>query len=294
MIILKTKVLNILRLIILSEHDTNPDRPKYRPLFLEHFDRKSSITAANIGAQLLQQHAQQSAEMSAANAGTPESNGNVNNSNSAQQQYQNQEEILAEQQQQLRQQQLGYDHPQQQQHQVVPSAPALTEAELLQLNDVNNVVMQQQQQMMTEEQRQRYQSHLQLQLNQISAANAMGMQQFLHQAADNMMNQVQARAPNEPTKYQRNFGDGDFEFVSSFVCSITPTLIDDGFCFSLQLKFLSFDDLQTRLKNIDVEMEREIDDLNRKYESKRQPILDAMDAKRLRQQNLNNNNLIKI
>lgn len=48
-----------------------------------------------------------------------------------------------------------------------------------------------------------------------------------------------------------------------------------------------------RLKNIDVEMEREIDDLNRKYEGKRQPILDAMDAKRLRQQNLNNN-LIKI
>lgn len=63
--------------------------------------------------------------------------------------------------------------------------------------------------------------------------------------------------------------------------------------FALQLKFLSFDDLQTRLKNIDVEMEREIDDLNRKYEAKRQPILDAMDAKRLRQQNLNNN-LIKI
>lgn len=283
-------------MIILSEHDTNPDRPKYRPLFLEHFDRKSSITAANIGAQLLQQHAQQSAEMDAANAGAPESNINVNNSNNAQQQYQNQEEILAEQQQQLRQQQLGYDHPQQ--HQVVPSAPALTEAELLQLNDVNNVVMQQQQQMMTEEQRQRYQSHLQLQLNQISAANAMGMQQFLHQAADNMMNQVQARAPNEPTKYQRNFGDGDFEFVSKelgivlLVC--LPTVINDGFCFYLQLKFLSFDDLQTRLKNIDVEMEREIDDLNRKYESKRQPILDAMDAKRLRQQNLNNNNLIKI
>lgn len=60
-----------------------------------------------------------------------------------------------------------------------------------------------------------------------------------------------------------------------------------------QLKFLSFDDLQQRLGSIDVEMEREIDELNRKYTAKRQPILDAMDAKRKRQQNLNNN-LIKI
>lgn len=59
------------------------------------------------------------------------------------------------------------------------------------------------------------------------------------------------------------------------------------------MKFLSFDDLQQRLSSIDVEMEREIDELNRKYTAKRQPILDAMDAKRKRQQNLNNN-LIKI
>lgn len=56
---------------------------------------------------------------------------------------------------------------------------------------------------------------------------------------------------------------------------------------------MSFDDLQTRLNSIEVEMEREIDELNRKYTSKRQPILDAIDAKRKRQQNLNNN-LIKI
>lgn len=61
----------------------------------------------------------------------------------------------------------------------------------------------------------------------------------------------------------------------------------------MQLKFLSFDDLQQRLNGIDTEMEKEIDELNRKYTAKRQPILDAMDAKRKRQQNLNNN-LIKI
>lgn len=145
--------------------------------------------------------------------------------NNTHQQYQNQEEIRAEQQQQLqmRQQQLqqqqqqqmfmeqqGFDAP----NSVVPSAPILTEAEMLQLNEANMLHQQQQQQMITEEQRQRYQSHLQLQLNQISAANAMGMQQFLHQAADNMMN-IQARQ-QEPAKYQRNFVDGDFEFVSGF------------------------------------------------------------------------------
>lgn len=60
-----------------------------------------------------------------------------------------------------------------------------------------------------------------------------------------------------------------------------------------QLKFLSFEDLQLRLQSIDSEMEKDIEELNRKYTAKRQPILDAMDAKRKRQQNLNNN-LIKI
>lgn len=141
------------------------------------------------------------------------------------QQYQNQEEILAEQQ--IRQQQLQLQQQQQQAENggyENPSAPLLSEAELMQLNGGNNVVVQQQQQqnphqLMTEDQRQRYQSHLQLQLNQISAANAMGMQQFLHQAADNMIN-IQARQ-HEPMKYHRNFVDGDFEFVSGKV----------GFCF---------------------------------------------------------------
>lgn len=65
------------------------------------------------------------------------------------------------------------------------------------------------------------------------------------------------------------------------------------FGFYLQLKFLSYEDLQQRLSCIDTDMDREIEELNRKYEAKRKPILDAMDAKRKRQQNLNNN-LIKI
>ncbi|XP_039290374.1 serine/threonine-protein kinase hippo-like isoform X3 [Nilaparvata lugens] len=52
-----------------------------------------------------------------------------------------------------------------------------------------------------------------------------------------------------------------------------------------QLKFLSYDELQSRMSSLDSEMEREIDELRRRYQTKRQPILDAMDQKRKRQQN---------
>ncbi|XP_060876687.1 serine/threonine-protein kinase 3-like [Metopolophium dirhodum] len=61
----------------------------------------------------------------------------------------------------------------------------------------------------------------------------------------------------------------------------TP-IVDGDFDF---LKFLSFDDLQQRMSNLDSEMEHEIDELRRRYQTKRQPILDAMDQKRKRQQN---------
>ena len=55
--------------------------------------------------------------------------------------------------------------------------------------------------------------------------------------------------------------------------------------FVLQLKYLSYDELTFRMANLDQDMEREIDDLRRRYHAKRQPILDAMDQKRKRQQN---------
>ncbi|CAG0883724.1 unnamed protein product [Darwinula stevensoni] len=68
---------------------------------------------------------------------------------------------------------------------------------------------------------------------------------------------------NPPIRFQRPFSDGEFEF----------------------LKFLNLDDLETRLSKLDHEMEQEIDELRRRYQAKRQPILDAMDQKRKRQQN---------
>ncbi|XP_055688128.1 serine/threonine-protein kinase 3 [Lutzomyia longipalpis] len=195
----------------MKEHDSDPEKPKYRPLFMDHFDRKANVAAS--GAAQMVAEAQHIAENGAS---------------------------------------------------VAPSAPPVEQMTPAPTGMQGN-----------NDERQRYQSHLQLQLNQISAANAAGMQQMLHHqmgagGADNVIN-LQMRNLENPMKYQRNFVDGDFEF----------------------LKFLSFDDLQQRLKTIDQEMEREIDELGRKYNAKRQPILDAMDAKRKRQQNLNNN-LIKI
>jgi len=195
---------------------------------------------------------------------------------------------------------------------IQPTAPLLSPAQQQQQND----------------ERQRYQSHLQLQLNQISTGNALGaMQQIIqHHAAvtaaaaaaavavsgsqiqpviQTQLNQIpgnnvpggvaavalqQKLHENPANKYQRSIVDGDFEFVRFFQSFRFSFLLIKFF---FQLKFLSFDDLQHRLNTIDSEMEREIDDLTRKYHAKRQPILDAMDAKRKRQQTLNNN-LIKI
>ncbi|CAK9832182.1 Serine/threonine-protein kinase 3 [Anthophora retusa] len=91
---------------------------------------------------------------------------------------------------------------------------------------------------------QRFQSHLQLQLNQIS-------------------HPVQEQPHNNISKFQNVFTERDFDF----------------------LKFLSYEELQQRMANLDAEMEREIDELRRRYQTKRQPILDAMDTKRKRQQN---------
>nr|XP_034373170.1 serine/threonine-protein kinase 3 isoform X2 [Arvicanthis niloticus] len=51
------------------------------------------------------------------------------------------------------------------------------------------------------------------------------------------------------------------------------------------LKNLSLEELQMRLKALDPMMEREIEELHQRYSAKRQPILDAMDAKKRRQQN---------
>lgn len=49
--------------------------------------------------------------------------------------------------------------------------------------------------------------------------------------------------------------------------------------------FLSYEELQQLKINLDTEMEREIDELKRRYQTKRQPIVDAMNTKRRIQSN---------
>ncbi|XP_042896675.1 serine/threonine-protein kinase 3 [Parasteatoda tepidariorum] len=51
------------------------------------------------------------------------------------------------------------------------------------------------------------------------------------------------------------------------------------------LRFLNFDELSHHMSNLDSEMEREIEELQKRYHAKRQPILDAMDSKKRGQQN---------
>lgn len=134
-----------------SEHDTNPDKPKYRPPFLDHFDRKKAEAINSLVQQPL-------AVLLDSNDVTP----------------------------------------------VIPPLPSAPP-----------------QNTQTNEERQRYQSHLQLQLNQISAANQMGVQHMMHGGGGGIESPVAPHRAQDGMKYQRNFVDGEFEFVS---------LVYDSFC----------------------------------------------------------------
>lgn len=68
--------------------------------------------------------------------------------------------------------------------------------------------------------------------------------------------------PEDPFKLKKE-GPPDFEFLRSLPC----------------------DELQRRMQTLDMEMEKEIEGLRSRYQAKRQPILDAMEAKKRRQQN---------
>jgi len=68
--------------------------------------------------------------------------------------------------------------------------------------------------------------------------------------------------PEDPFKLKKA-GPPDFEFLRSLPC----------------------EELQSRMQTLDMEMEKEIEGLRARYQAKRQPILDAMEAKKKRQQN---------
>ncbi|XP_042144597.1 serine/threonine-protein kinase 3 isoform X1 [Ixodes scapularis] len=141
------------------------------------------------------------------------------------------------------------------------------------LQQLQQFQQQQQQQQQYQQQQQQYQQQLQLQQH---------LQQQLQQQQQQphpLLTQGMAHPPSpldylQPPRFQpRTFVEGDFDFREPRL--LTP----------LQLKYLSNEELGQRMSSLDGEMEREIEDLRRRYQAKRQPILDAMDTKKKRQQN---------
>uniref|UniRef100_A0A4W3HPT5 non-specific serine/threonine protein kinase n=1 Tax=Callorhinchus milii TaxID=7868 RepID=A0A4W3HPT5_CALMI len=78
--------------------------------------------------------------------------------------------------------------------------------------------------------------------------------------SSNRNTQASQNSPSDSWKVPQ---DGDFEF----------------------LKGWSVEELQRRLASLDPMMEQEIEEIRQRYQAKRQPILDAIDAKKRRQQN---------
>ncbi|XP_022106885.1 serine/threonine-protein kinase 3-like isoform X2 [Acanthaster planci] len=87
-------------------------------------------------------------------------------------------------------------------------------------------------------------------------------QQQQQQQAQHTPPQARQSTPTKPGA-SRPFRDMDFEF----------------------LKQLSYNELQSRLQALDPQMEQEIEELRKRYQEKRRPIIEAMDVKRKRQQN---------
>ncbi|XP_067627666.1 serine/threonine-protein kinase hippo [Eurosta solidaginis] len=237
------------------------NKPRYRPKFLDHFERKSpgdplvpirigddmekptsfAMSPTDVNVDQYQANAPQQQPQSQQQHHIMRSQLLNHNSNSNDTNWENNMEMQFQQISAINQYglQQHQQHLQQQQQAAAAAVayyghPLVSDHHLLAINNQQNILRNQQQQQQQQPQPPAYQQH------------------HLHTQS-------------------HSYVDGEFEF----------------------LKFLTFDDLNQRLNNIDSEMEKEIEELNKKYNAKRQPIVDAMNAKRKRQQNINNN-LIKI
>lgn len=178
-------------------HDTNPGIPKYRPLFLDHFDKKETETQnqfiknQDLNKTLSEPSGEKVPEEPATNSTSEE---------------------------------------------VAPSAPesAAEEPEEVPLNFVP--------------------PH----------------PQVVRQSADNI-------------QCVNLFQGPECEFVSSkvFVSSHELWLPMTS---SFQLKFLSYEELEQRLSNLDKEMEKELNETRKRYIIKKKPIIDAIETKQHRRQ----------
>ena len=67
-------------------------------------------------------------------------------------------------------------------------------------------------------------------------------------------------------------------------CTLHCTTWCSSIALVAQIHTLSYEELQQRIAELDPEMEREIEELQKRYQAKRQPIIDAIDAKKRRLQ----------
>lgn len=248
----------------MKRHDTAPGEQskKYRPLFLDHFDKKEQEKRARSKGSKDNSPLEQLAPQQYVGTGRPIVTQQHPTSQSSQlpleekqllqqpqhsqqqpqpstvhhQQHQQQQQIQLQQQQQQVQNSQAFEDQQGGDGTMVYSPTALIHS---------------QPKPMSAEEQQKFENNLQRQLVQMNKpAN--------HQPLPSRG----VAAENQP-KFQRSFIDGDFDF----------------------LKNLTYEELHQRMATLDQEMEREIDELRQRYHAKRQPILDAMDQKRKRQQN---------
>ncbi|XP_066948009.1 serine/threonine-protein kinase 3 isoform X3 [Macrobrachium rosenbergii] len=248
----------------MKRHDTAPGEQskKYRPLFLDHFDKKEQEKKARSKSSKDNSPLENIAPQQYVGTGRP-----ILHPTSQSIQLTTEDNLL-NQQAQLQQQQTHTNVPQQQrqihmeQQQVQQSTQDFGEQQNNTMVYSPTALIHSQPKPMSAEEHRKFeqsegteveeQSNLQRQLVQMN--NPANHHRPLPSRG--------VAAENQP-KFQRSFIDGDFDF----------------------LKHLTYDELHQRMATLDQEMEREIDELRQRYQAKRQPILDAMDQKRKRQQN---------
>nr|XP_027224361.1 serine/threonine-protein kinase 4-like isoform X2 [Penaeus vannamei] len=259
----------------MKRHDTAPGEQskKYRPLFLDHFDKKEQEKRARSKGSKDNSPLEQLAPQQYVGTGRPIVTQQHPTSQSSQlpleekqllqqpqhsQQQQPQPSTVHHQQHQQQQQQQIQLQQQQQQVQNSQAFEDQQGGDGTMVYSPTALIHSQPKPMSAEEQQKFECSNLEEEQNNLQRQLVQMNKPANHQPLPSRG----VAAENQP-KFQRSFIDGDFDF----------------------LKNLTYEELHQRMATLDQEMEREIDELRQRYHAKRQPILDAMDQKRKRQQN---------
>ncbi|XP_047478938.1 serine/threonine-protein kinase 4-like isoform X4 [Penaeus chinensis] len=257
----------------MKRHDTAPGEQskKYRPLFLDHFDKKEQEKRARSKGSKDNSPLEQLAPQQYVGTGRPIVTQQHPTSQSSQLPLEEKQLLQQPQHSQQQQPQPSTVHHQQhqqqqqiqlqQQQQQVQNSQAFEDqqgGDGTMVYSPTALIHSQPKPMSAEEQQKFECSNLEEEQNNLQRQLVQMNKPANHQPLPSRG----VAAENQP-KFQRSFIDGDFDF----------------------LKNLTYEELHQRMATLDQEMEREIDELRQRYHAKRQPILDAMDQKRKRQQN---------